>query len=176
RLVGSGQSIIASPQPRIDHIAGDVSHTGPALSIDIGDRRAGVAGKLDEARRSEARMAYLDDMVELAPIEIAGQQIEEPSEVLRVKAFERRKLPEHRSELVVEFGQARREEALDGVACLGQDLLLGHEPRPFHREDETDGCSRGPALEVLRALAAGTWGVGASAMGIGLGCGACPSP
>src|SRR5262249_60242857 len=88
-LVGSRQRIIALLQPRIDHIAGDVSHTGPALSIDIGDRRAGVAGKLDEARRSEARMAYLDDMVELAPIEIAGQQIEEPSEVLRVKAFER---------------------------------------------------------------------------------------
>src|SRR6516165_6120625 len=68
RLISSAQCVVAPLQPRIDHIAGDIGHARPALGVDVGDRSAGVAGKMDEARCAEARMAHLDDMVELASI------------------------------------------------------------------------------------------------------------
>ena len=64
-----------------------------------------AARELDEALRVEARVANLDDVVELPSIEVARQQFQEFAEILLVEALERRELPEDRSKLVAELGQ-----------------------------------------------------------------------
>jgi hypothetical protein len=50
-------------------------------------------------------MANLDDVVELASLELAGQQIQELAEIDLVEALEGRKLPDERSKLVAELQQ-----------------------------------------------------------------------
>ena len=51
-------------------------------------------------------MARLDHVVELPPVELARQMLEEFGEVGRVEFLEGRELPEHRPELVAQLGEA----------------------------------------------------------------------
>jgi hypothetical protein len=47
--VGSGERVIASLQPRIDTVSGEVCDVRPAFGVDIGDGDASVARELGEA-------------------------------------------------------------------------------------------------------------------------------
>ena len=111
RGIGSGKRVVASLQPRIDNVAGEIGDVRPALGVDIGDGDARVARELDETRNGEARVANLDHVVELPSIELVRQQVEELAEVVLVEALEGRELPEDRSELVAELGQPRLDES-----------------------------------------------------------------
>ena len=53
-------------------------------------------------------MTRLDHVVELQPVEIAREMVEEAREVVRIEFLERRELPEHGPELVAKLGEARR--------------------------------------------------------------------
>jgi hypothetical protein len=105
RRISRRQRVITPLQPRIDHIAGEIGDIRPALGVDIGDGDAGRAQQFGEARRVEAVVANLDDVVELASLDLAGQQIQELAEIDFVKALEGRELPDERPELVAEFQQ-----------------------------------------------------------------------
>ena len=100
-------------------------------------------------------MARLDHVVELVPVELARQMVEEPGEIVAVEFLERRELPQHGPELVAELGEAGGDEALDEVAGLGEHLLLGDEARALDREDEPVRRGRGPFAEARRRFAAG---------------------
>jgi len=104
-------------------------------------------------------MARLDHVVELQPVEVARQMLDEFREVVALEALERCELPQHGPELVAELGEARGEEALDEAAGLGEHLLLGDEARALDREDEALRRRGGPALEAFCALQAVMRGV-----------------
>jgi hypothetical protein len=73
RGIGSGERVVASLQPRVDDVSGEVCDIRPALGIDIGDGDACVARELGEARGGEARVADLDDVVEFLSVELVRQ-------------------------------------------------------------------------------------------------------
>ena len=63
---------------------------------------------LTNSGRGEARMARLDHVIELQPVELARKMVEEAREVVGIEFLERRELPEHGPELVAKLGEARR--------------------------------------------------------------------
>jgi hypothetical protein len=71
------------------------------------------AQQLGEARRSEARVAYLDDMAYCAAVKLLRQQFEKGGETGSVEGHPRSELPQDRSELLAQFEHASGKEAVD---------------------------------------------------------------
>ena len=97
-------------------------------------------------------MAHLDHMIELEPVQLARQMVEERAEILGVEFLEGRELPEHGPELVAQLGKAGGEEALDEIAGLGEHLLLRDEAGALHREYEALRRRGGPFAKACRSL------------------------
>src|SRR6185312_309355 len=83
---------------------------------------------------------------------IAGQQCEEAREPLAVKSGRGRQLPEDRTKLLAEVGNARREEVGQRLLAVAQLQHVRDEPRTFDAENEAVRRLVAPPRVVLGAL------------------------
>src|SRR5579871_3924180 len=155
RRIAGLEIVIALLQSRIDEI-----------SRDIRDRRVGAVlgkhhGRLEftqqrnKGRSAETVVPYLDDVTQLAAVDLARQQLQEFTEIGFVEFLGRRELPEHRAEPVAELEHAGVVEIFDGVAGFGEHAPVGGEARSLQREHKTIrhlACPFAEALGFLRAV------------------------
>src|SRR5690242_6929254 len=125
------------------------------VGLDHDRRHRELAQQFDEIRRKEARVANLDGMTDRPAIERLWQEREKAGEVRRIELLGRRHLPEHRTELRLQFQHAAGEEPLYRGTGLGQHAAVGRELRTLEREHEIVrrlGCPFAEAVRLLRAI------------------------
>src|SRR5207247_5645115 len=116
------------------------------------DRRLELPQQRDEFGYAKAVVPHLDDMTEVAAVELARQQFEKLAEIAFVEFLGRRELPEHRTEPIAEFEHAGVVEALDGITGFRQHAAVGGEARSLQREHEAVRHLTGPFAKALRLL------------------------
>ena len=124
------------------------------VGLDHDRRHRELAQQFDEIRCEEARVANLDRMTDRPAIERLRQEREKAGEVRRIELLGRRHLPEHRTELRLQFQHTAGEEPLDRGTGLGQHAPVGCELRTFEREHEIVRRLGRPFAEAVRLLRA----------------------
>src|SRR3954463_2594517 len=93
-------------------------------------------------------------MAQLAPVELARQQLQKLAKIRFVKFLGRRELPEHRTQAITEFQHAGIVEPFDRIAGLPQYPAIGGETRPLYGKHKTVGHLARPFAEAFRLLRA----------------------
>src|ERR1700730_8402960 len=132
--IAFGLVVGAPPEVGVDEVRGHLQ-VGPAVADD--ERHLVAAEELDDGGGRSTRTAKIDGMPQRAAIDVMRQQFGERGERAFVNRHVRRELPQDRPELVAQFDDAARDEALEDRARAGEIGAGRRHSRPFEREDET---------------------------------------
>src|SRR4030095_6663920 len=100
--------------------------------------------------RPEAFVPDVEHVAQWTAALRARQQFEKSLQIVRVEYLRGHELPDDRSELVAEFGDAAVHEAGDRIAGGRELLAVGRETRRLQREHEAVGRFVGPLTETGR--------------------------
>ena len=111
------------------------------IGIGIDDGDVMPAREVDEVRHEKALAPDFDDMAQRMPAELARQEREEGAEILRVEFLERRELPEHRPELLLQLAMPELKNHSTAPPASPSFLAFTTARWPFTEKTKPSGVS-----------------------------------